>query len=214
MPQPLVSVVVPVLNVAGLLPRCLDSLLAQTHRPLEIIVVNDGSTDDSGAVIERYAARHPEVRAVHQQHRGLGPPATQPSPWRTACRWRWRAQARSAVPDTRISTTACGRTASQAISARGTCSPSPLLAVLRAELHELGLWSAWYPSYRRLLRSSRVVVTIQVLLQRNRIPLRSRGVILARFAARLHALAEPRPEALPSPVGRAFGPSAIDSGRP
>ena len=73
MPEPLVSVLVPVLNVAGLLPRCLDSLLAQTHRPLEIIVVNDGSTDGSGAVIDSYAARHPEVRPVHQQHRGLGP---------------------------------------------------------------------------------------------------------------------------------------------
>ena len=47
MDQPLVSVVVPVFNVDRLLARCLDSLLAQTYRPLEIIVVDDGSTDSS-----------------------------------------------------------------------------------------------------------------------------------------------------------------------
>jgi glycosyltransferase involved in cell wall biosynthesis len=72
--RPLVSVVVPVLNVAGLLPRCLDSLLAQTYRPLEIIVVDDGSTDGSGAVMLDYAERYPdEVHVITQRHRGLGP---------------------------------------------------------------------------------------------------------------------------------------------
>ncbi len=69
----LVSVVVPVWNVAGLLPRCLDSLLAQTHRPLEIIVVDDGSLDGSGDVLLRYHERHPEVQVVSQRHRGIGP---------------------------------------------------------------------------------------------------------------------------------------------
>jgi glycosyltransferase involved in cell wall biosynthesis len=73
MDQPLVSVVVPVYNVDHLLPTCLDSLLAQTHRPLEIIVVDDGSTDSSAEVMRRYAAAHPEVHTVLQRHRGLGP---------------------------------------------------------------------------------------------------------------------------------------------
>lgn len=70
---PLVSVIVPVYNIARLLPRCLDSLLAQTHRPLEIIVVDDGSCDESAAVMQRYACDHPEIQVILQSHRGLGP---------------------------------------------------------------------------------------------------------------------------------------------
>ncbi len=73
MTEPLVSVIVPVLNVARLLQRCLDSLLAQTHRPLEIIVVNDGSTDGSAEAMLGYARRHPEVQVISQSNRGVGP---------------------------------------------------------------------------------------------------------------------------------------------
>lgn len=70
---PLVSVIVPVYNIARLLPRCLDSLLAQKHRPLEIIVVDDGSSDDSAEVMTRYASEHAEIHTILQPHRGLGP---------------------------------------------------------------------------------------------------------------------------------------------
>ena len=70
---PLVSVVVPVWNVERLLPRCLDSLVAQTHRPLEVIVVDDGSTDGSRDVMLAYHEKHPEVHVVTQRHRGIGP---------------------------------------------------------------------------------------------------------------------------------------------
>jgi glycosyltransferase involved in cell wall biosynthesis len=52
-----VSVVVPVCNVARYLPECLDSLLAQTLRELEIVAVDDGSTDESPAILAHYAAR-------------------------------------------------------------------------------------------------------------------------------------------------------------
>jgi len=69
----LVSVVVPAWNVAHLLPRCLDSLLAQTHRPLEIIVVDDGSIDDTAAVMQDYRERHSEVHLISQPHRNVGP---------------------------------------------------------------------------------------------------------------------------------------------
>ena len=48
-------------------------MLAQTHRPLESIVTDDGSSDDTAAVMHRYALEHPEVHTVSQVHRGLGP---------------------------------------------------------------------------------------------------------------------------------------------
>ena len=58
---PLVSIIIPCYNAGPWIAEALDSALAQTHRPLEIIVIDDGSTDDSLAVITRYAAQHPDL---------------------------------------------------------------------------------------------------------------------------------------------------------
>lgn len=66
-----ISVVVPAYNIGAWLPRCLDSLLAQTCENLEIIVVNDGSTDDTKAVLDRYAAEHPSIKAIHKENGGV-----------------------------------------------------------------------------------------------------------------------------------------------
>ena len=55
--EPLISVIVPVYNVAAYLPRCVDSILAQTYENLEILLVDDGSTDDSGEICEQYAKK-------------------------------------------------------------------------------------------------------------------------------------------------------------
>ena len=70
--EPLVGVVVPAYDVAGYLPACLDSILGQSHRALDVVVVDDGSPDESGAVAEEYAARDRRVRVVHIENRGLG----------------------------------------------------------------------------------------------------------------------------------------------
>ncbi|MBF4162614.1 glycosyltransferase family 2 protein [Nocardioides acrostichi] len=71
--RPLLSVVVPAYDVEDYLPACLDSLLAQTYEPLEIIVVDDGSPDRSGEVADRYAAEHADiVRVLHTANGGLG----------------------------------------------------------------------------------------------------------------------------------------------
>jgi glycosyltransferase involved in cell wall biosynthesis len=69
-----ISVVVPAYDVAAYLPACLDSILGQDvgRDRLEVVVVDDGSPDDSGAIADSYAARDPRVRVVHIENRGLG----------------------------------------------------------------------------------------------------------------------------------------------
>jgi glycosyltransferase involved in cell wall biosynthesis len=64
----LVSVIIPCYNQAGYLGKAIESLLAQTYRPIEIVVVDDGSTDETPAVMDRYAAR---IKAVRQANAGL-----------------------------------------------------------------------------------------------------------------------------------------------
>lgn len=70
---PLVSVIVPIYNVEKYLPKCLDSILEQTLTQIEIIGVDDGSTDRSGEILDNYAKKDPRVRVVHQSNAGLGP---------------------------------------------------------------------------------------------------------------------------------------------
>ncbi len=70
--EPTIGVVVPAYDVAAYLPACLDSLLGQSHHALDVVVVDDGSPDESGAIAEEYAGRDPRVRVVHTENRGLG----------------------------------------------------------------------------------------------------------------------------------------------
>lgn len=70
--MPDVSVVVPVYNVEGFLRKCLDSLVAQTLRDIEIVCVDDGSTDASGRILDEYAARDARMRVLHQSNSGAG----------------------------------------------------------------------------------------------------------------------------------------------
>lgn len=66
-----ISVIVPVYNVAADLPRCLDSILGQTYADIEIIAVDDGSPDNSGMILDQYAARHPNIRVIHKVNGGV-----------------------------------------------------------------------------------------------------------------------------------------------
>lgn len=66
-----ISVIVPVYNIAQDLPRCLDSILAQTHDDLEIIVVDDGSTDSSRQVIDSYASKDARIKPVFKKNGGV-----------------------------------------------------------------------------------------------------------------------------------------------
>jgi heptose III glucuronosyltransferase len=67
----LLSVVVPVYNVAPFLERCLASLAAQNLDGMEIVLVDDGSTDECPAILARYAAQHAEMRVIRQDIAGL-----------------------------------------------------------------------------------------------------------------------------------------------
>nr|WP_300143662.1 glycosyltransferase [Propionicimonas sp.] len=295
--QPLVSVVVPVWNVAHLLPRCLDSLLAQTHRPLEIIVVDDGSTDGSRELMLDYAERHREVHVVTQPHRGLGAARNaalsiaggeyvamvDADDWvepdfiahplaiaRTTGAdvvvsrfWFQVGQMRASFPLRQRTGSLTGPEAARLslhltrlpafawsklyrrdlfrdddppfpsilyedlataprvllradsvaltrrpiyhyclrrdsitgqLGAKNVFSFAAALDILRHDLHAAGYADAWRGDFRTLLRQAMAMLSIQVLFQPNRIPLRVRGPLLARYAGLLRALAEP-PEA-------------------
>lgn len=65
------SILIPVYNVENYLPQCLDSVLAQTFRDFEVVLVDDGSTDGSGEICDRYQRAKPDqVRAVHKDNQG------------------------------------------------------------------------------------------------------------------------------------------------
>lgn len=292
--EALVSVIVPVFDVERLLPRCLDSLLAQTHRPVEVIVVDDGSRDGSAAVVQRYEREHPEVRMIRQPHRGLGPArntalaaaggeyvtmvdaddwveptfiadllqlarATQadvvignfafdirgvrvPFPFRPPRRLLTGEQAgRLSLNLLRLPSFAWGKLYHRslfhaddapfpcifyedlattprilagagrvaftrrvyyhyclradsivgAFSAKNVFSFAAAIDLLRHDLLAQGRWEAWRPDYLRLLRQAAVMISAQVVFQRNRIPLRVRGLLLRRYARRLRGLAQP-----------------------
>lgn len=69
--SPLVSIIVPVYNVEKYVGRCLQSLLDQTYKNIEIIVVNDGSKDNSLAVCNEYAEKDSRIKVFSQQNKGL-----------------------------------------------------------------------------------------------------------------------------------------------
>lgn len=70
--QPLVSVIVPIFNVEKYLHQCIDSILDQTLKDLEIILINDGSTDSSLDIIQEYASKDPRIVVVDKPNSGYG----------------------------------------------------------------------------------------------------------------------------------------------
>ena len=71
MKEPLVSVIVPVYNVEKYLKRCVESILAQTYKNLEIILIDDGSTDGSGKMCDKWKEKDERVEVYHKQNGGL-----------------------------------------------------------------------------------------------------------------------------------------------
>ena len=67
----MISVIVPAFNVETTIIRTLDSILAQTYSEIEVIVVDDGSADETGRVIDNYVSQHKRVMAIHTQNHGV-----------------------------------------------------------------------------------------------------------------------------------------------
>lgn len=72
MKQSLVSVIIPVYNTKNYIRRCLDSVLYQDYREIEVILVDDGSTDGSSDLCDEYAAKDARIKVIHQENRGSG----------------------------------------------------------------------------------------------------------------------------------------------
>lgn len=70
-PAPKISVIVPVYKVEKYLPECIESVLAQTFTDFELILVDDGSPDNCGAICDAYAARDPRIRVFHKENGGV-----------------------------------------------------------------------------------------------------------------------------------------------
>ena len=68
--NPKVSIIIPIYNVNKYLPKCLDSVISQTYKNLEIILIDDGSTDNSGLVADDYAKKDKRISVTHQKNAG------------------------------------------------------------------------------------------------------------------------------------------------
>lgn len=69
--MPELSIIVPVYKVEAYLPRCLDSILAQTFKDFELILIDDGSPDRCGEIMEEYAKRDSRIVTIHQENQGI-----------------------------------------------------------------------------------------------------------------------------------------------
>lgn len=70
-PCPLISIIVPLFNAGKYLAHCLDSILAQSYANWQLILVNDGSADDSGKICDRYAGQDVRIQVIHQTNTGV-----------------------------------------------------------------------------------------------------------------------------------------------
>jgi glycosyltransferase involved in cell wall biosynthesis len=66
-----VSVIVPVYNVAKYIERCVESIMGQTHKDIDVILVDDGSSDGSGDICDELAKKYVKIKVIHQKNRGL-----------------------------------------------------------------------------------------------------------------------------------------------
>ena len=69
--SPKLSIIIPIYNTGSYLPRCLDSILSQSYMDFELLLVDDGSTDNSGALCEAYAQKDTRIKVFHRENGGI-----------------------------------------------------------------------------------------------------------------------------------------------
>ena len=69
--EPLLSIIIPAFNIEQYISRCLDSLINQSYKNIEIIVVNDGSTDSTGDIIDSYVKKDNRIKVIHKNNEGV-----------------------------------------------------------------------------------------------------------------------------------------------
>ena len=70
--KPIISIIVPTYNVEKYASKCFDSLIKQSIKNIEIILVDDGSTDNSGNICNEYSLKDSRIKVIHQENMGLG----------------------------------------------------------------------------------------------------------------------------------------------
>ena len=71
MDEKLVSVIIPAYNIEDYIGRCLDSVLSQTYKNLEIIVIDDGSSDRTGEILDDYEKKNHRMKVIHKENGGV-----------------------------------------------------------------------------------------------------------------------------------------------
>lgn len=66
----MISIIIPVYNCRQWLPACIDSILTQSYADIELLLIDDGSTDGSSAICDDYASRDPRIHVMHTPNRG------------------------------------------------------------------------------------------------------------------------------------------------
>ena len=87
-----ISIIVPIYNVERYLVQCIDSILNQTYKEIQVILVDDGSTDSSGKICDEYRQKDNRIVVIHQENKGLVAARKEGLKvgWRIRwlCRWR------------------------------------------------------------------------------------------------------------------------------
>lgn len=69
--NPTVSIIIPVYNAEGTITRCLDSIIHQTYSSIEVIIIDDGSSDLSGSICDNYATKYNYIQVIHKKMKEL-----------------------------------------------------------------------------------------------------------------------------------------------